>query len=193
MRWSSPASSHHYVIKKETIVKKLILILFFVLAVTVTYSFAADDIAQFRSCKYCGMHRDMFNFSRTLIEYSDGKAEGFCSIHCAAVDLAVNIDRDPIKMLVGDYGTKELVDAETAFWVIGGSKPGVMTKRAKWAFKSQADADKFVKEFGGAPAPFDTAMKATYEDMYQDSKMIRERRAMKRKAMEQGKPMEQKH
>jgi hypothetical protein len=30
-------------------------------------------------------------------------------------------------------------------------------------------------------------MKASYEDMYQDSKMIRERRAMKRKAMEEKK------
>jgi nitrous oxide reductase accessory protein NosL len=176
---------------RETTMKKLLAILLFVTAIT--YAFAADDITQFPSCKYCGMHRDMFNFSRMLIEYSDGKAEGFCSIHCAAVDLAVNIDRDPIKLLVGDYGTKELINAETALWVLGGSKPGVMTKRAKWAFKTQADADKFIKESGGVQGSFDTAMAATYEDMYQDSKMIRERRAMKKKVMEQGKPMEHKH
>jgi copper chaperone NosL len=172
--------------------KRLFLIL--LLAAAATYAFAADDITQFPSCKYCGMHRDMYNFSRTFIEYGDGKAEGFCSIHCAAVDLAVNIDRNPNKILVGDYGTKELIDAETARWVIGGSKPGVMTKRAKWAFKTQSDADKFIKEFGGVQGSFDTAMAATYEDMYQDSKMIRERRAMKKKAMEQGKQsMEHKH
>ena len=166
--------------------KKLFLIL--LLGVAVTYAFAADDISQFPSCKYCGMHRDVFNFSRMLIEYNDGKAEGFCSIHCAAVDLAVNIDRSPVRILVGDYGTKELIDAETALWIIGGSKPGVMTKRAKWAFKTQADADKFVKEFGGVQGPFDTAMAATYEDMYQDSKMIRERRAMKEKRWNRGNP-----
>lgn len=171
--------------------KKLFIIALF--AITATYAFAADDITQFPSCKYCGMHRDMYNFSRTYIEYNNGKAEGFCSIHCAAVDLAVNIDKSPNKIFVGDYGTKELINAETAFWVIGGSKPGVMTKRAKWAFMAQADADKFVNEFGGSRGSFDTAMVAAYEDMYQDTKMIRERRAMKKKAMEQGKPMEHKH
>jgi len=173
--------------------KKLFLILLFFAAATTYVVAAADDIKQFASCKYCGMHRDAFNFSRMYIEYDDAKAEGFCSIHCAAVDLAVSIDRSPKRIMVGDYGTKELIDGETAFWVMGGSKPGVMTKRAKWAFKSQGDADKFIKEFGGTQGSFDAAMAAAYEDMYQDSKMIRERRAMKKKSMGQVKPMEHKH
>jgi len=149
---------------------------------------AADDIKQFPSCKYCGMDREKFAHSRTLVEYDDGKAEGFCSIHCAAVDLAVHIDRSPVRISVGDYATKELIDAEKAFWVIGGAKPGVMTKRAKWAFVGKEGADAFVKESGGSAATFDVAMKAAYEDMYQDTKMIRERRAARKKAMEQQKP-----
>ncbi len=171
--------------------KKILLLVLFLGAAA--YAFAADDITQIPSCKYCGMHRDAYNFSRMYIQYQDGKAEGFCSIHCAAVDLAINIDRTPSNLLVGDYGTRQLIDAENAFWVVGGSKPGVMTKRAKWAFAAQDDADRFIKEFGGSRASFDAAMAAAYEDMYQDSKMIRERRAMKKKAMEQGKPMEHKH
>ena len=47
-----------------------------------------------------------------------------------------------------------------------------------------------MKQSGGAPGTFDTAMKATYEDMYQDTKMIRDRRAAKRKAMEEQKAKE---
>jgi nitrous oxide reductase accessory protein NosL len=73
-----------------------------------------------------------------------------------------------------------LLDAEKACWVIGGKKPGVMTKRAKWAFASDKDAQAFIKENEGKPASFDEAMKASYEDMYTDTKMIRERRAKKR-------------
>lgn len=42
-----------------------------------------------------------------------------------------------------------LIDAEKAFWVIGGSKPGVMTKRAKWAFEKKEAADKFMLDNGG--------------------------------------------
>jgi copper chaperone NosL len=154
---------------------------------SVTLVNGADDIAQVPSCKYCGMDRRTFAYSRMFIEYDNGTHEGFCSIHCAGVDLAVNIDKAPKTFLVGDYKTRDLIDAEQAVWVIGGSKMGVMTKRAKWAFKTKEEADAFIKEFGGSTATFDGAMKASFEDMYQDSKMIRERRAMKRKAMEQKK------
>jgi nitrous oxide reductase accessory protein NosL len=60
-----------------------------------------------------------------------------------------------------------------------------MTKTAKWAFADKKDAEAFIKENGGKLATFDDAMKATYEDMYNGTKMIRERRAKKRQ-MQQG-------
>lgn len=145
---------------------------------------AAEDVTNYPTCKYCGMDREKFAFSRAWIDYADGKPEGFCSLHCMAIDLAVHIDRVPKTIFVADYNTKELVDAEKAFWVIGGSKAGVMTRRAKWAFKTQEGANLFMKEFGGSAASFEQAMQAAYEDMYQDMKMIREKRAMKGKAME---------
>jgi len=63
---------------------------------------------------------------------------------------------------------------------MGGSKKGVMTGRAKWAFASTASAERFIKENGGSIAGFDEAIKAAYDDMYQDTKMIREFRKMKR-------------
>jgi nitrous oxide reductase accessory protein NosL len=141
---------------------------------------AQEDIQKHPSCKYCGMNRQQFAHSRMLIEYDDESTVGTCSIHCAAVDLAINIDKTPKAVRVGDYNSKALIDAEKASWVIGGSKMGVMTKRAKWAFDKKEDAEKFVRENGGEAAPFDVAMKAAYEDMYADTKMIRERRKMKK-------------
>ncbi len=146
-------------------------------------SFAQEDISKYSNCPYCGMDREKFAHSRVIIEYDDGKTVGLCSVHCAAVDLAINIDKTPQAIKVGDYNTKKLIDAETAFWVIGGNKMGVMTKRAKWAFEKKDDADKFVKINGGAHATFDEAMKAAYEDMYADTKMIREKRKMMKKKM----------
>jgi nitrous oxide reductase accessory protein NosL len=142
--------------------------------------FAQEDIKKYPSCKYCGMDREKFAHSRVLIEYDDGTAVPLCSIHCAAVDLAINIDKTPKMISVGDYGTKGLVDVEKAFWVIGGSKMGVMTKRAKWAFEKKEAAEKFKRENGGDLANFEQAIKASYEDMYQDTKTIRERRKMKK-------------
>ncbi|MGZ3515047.1 MAG: nitrous oxide reductase accessory protein NosL [Thermodesulfobacteriota bacterium] len=169
--------------KKEV---SLILALIFVLLIgTFIFAQAQEDIQKHPSCKYCGMDRKQFVHTRILIEYDDASTVGTCSIHCAAIDLALNIDKTPKAVRVGDYNSKALINAENAFWVIGGNKMGVMTKKAKWAFDKKEDAEKFIKENGGENATFDFAMKTAYEDMYADTKMIRERRKMKK--MEQKK------
>lgn len=142
--------------------------------------FADDDIKKHPSCKYCGMDREKFAHSRMLIEYADGTQVGTCSIHCTGIDLALNIDKFPKFLGVGDFLQKTLLDSEKAFWVLGGSKPGVMTKRAKWAFAQKEEADKFIQANGGTAVNFDGALKAAYEDIAEDTKMIRERRKMMR-------------
>ena len=122
----------------------------------------------------------MFAHSRMLLIYEDGSELGTCSLHCLAVDMALNIDKTPKSIQVADYNTKNLIDAEKAVWVIGGEKPGVMSKRAKWAFEKKADAEAFIKQYKGTLADFETAIKTSYEDMYSDTKMIREKRKAKR-------------
>lgn len=148
------------------------------------------DVKEGPSCKYCGMDRARFASSRMVVEYDDGSRLSACSLHCVAVDLANQIDKTPVAIRVADFGTQALVDAEKAVWVLGGSKPGVMTKRAKWAFADQAAAEAFVKENEGTLATFDEAIKGAYQDMYEDTKMIRERRAAKRKAAAEQKAKE---
>ena len=69
--------------------------------VPVGAALAADaDIAKHQSCKFCGMDREKWNFSRVYLEYDDGSTEGTCSIHCAAVDLA----RQPRQVPEDDLG-----------------------------------------------------------------------------------------
>lgn len=141
---------------------------------------AQDDVQMAPSCKFCGMDRAKFAHSRMLVTYEDGTTLGTCSIHCLAIDLATNIDKMPRSLEVGDLDSKHLIDAEKAFWVIGGNKPGVMTKQAKWAFEKKENAEKFILENGGTLVNFDEAMKATYQSMYEDTKVIREKRKIKK-------------
>jgi hypothetical protein len=159
-------------------VSHLVLILF-MLAIAGTVQ-AHEDIQKHPSCLHCGMDRTTFAHSRMVVTYDDGTIVATCSIHCLAIDLAINIDKVPTALLVGDFNSKELIDAEKAFWVIGGSKPGVMSKQGKWAFAKKEDAEAFVKDNGGTLATVDGAMQATYENMYADIKMIREKRQMKK-------------
>jgi len=57
-----------------------------------------------------------------------------------------------------------------------------MTAQAKWAFSDREAAERFIKANGGRLVSFDEAIKAAYDDMYQDTKMIRDMREMKRAA-----------
>jgi len=141
---------------------------------------AQEDVKIAPSCKYCSMDRTKFAHTRMLVTYEDGTKVGTCSIHCLAIDLASNIDKTAIRIEVGDYISKKLIDAEEAYWVIGGNKPGVMTKQATWAFANKVYAEKFIREHGGTLATFDGAIKAAYESLYADTKMIREKRKLKK-------------
>lgn len=146
------------------------------LATTGVVAWAEEDLKQSPACSHCGMDRQKFAHSRMLLEYDDGTKVGVCSVHCAAVDLVLAIDRAPTAILVADFASRKLIEAEKAVWVLGGAKPGVMSKRAKWAFKDRGAAEAFVKENGGALSSFDDVLGAAFEDMWSDTKMIREKR-----------------
>ncbi|PKN63966.1 MAG: NosL family protein [Deltaproteobacteria bacterium HGW-Deltaproteobacteria-15] len=154
------------------------LLLIFVTAVVV--SGANFVLADEGACQYCGMKKAMYGHSWVTIEHEDGSVTGVCSVHCAAIDMALNIDKSVKKISVGDYNTKKQIDADTAHWVIGGNKMGVMTARAKWAFAGKESADDFMKQNGGRPATFAEVMKAAFEDMYEDTLMIQKKRKMKK-------------
>lgn len=161
--------------QKRKVIWEVLVITIAVAVAALTGNFAlADDSA----CHYCGMKKAMFGHSWVTVEHDDKYIVGVCSVHCAAVNMALNIDK-PIKAIaVGDYNTRKPIDAETAFWVIGGSKMGVMTTRAKWAFENKASADAFMTQHGGRPAIFEEVMKAAFEDMYEDTLMIQKKRKM---------------
>lgn len=155
----------------------------FCFSLVMFFAWSQNDLEKHPSCHYCGMDRTKFAHSRMFIQYNDGTTVGTCSLHCAAMDLALKIGKSPDKILVGDLNQKILIDAEKCYWVIGGNKVGVMTKRAKWAFAEESEAASFVSAHGGSIANFETAMKAAFEDMFEDVRMIREKREKRRLEM----------
>ncbi|MHC1742785.1 MAG: nitrous oxide reductase accessory protein NosL [Syntrophobacteraceae bacterium] len=139
-----------------------------------TFGTLQSDLSLHADCKYCGMHRDRFAHSRMVLHFKDGTSVGVCSIFCAAKEYIRRVNEAPAQVEVGDYGSKELTNALEASWVIGGSKTGVMTNRAKWAFRTRCDALKFVSRYGGRIADFDAAMRASYEDIYEDMRALKQ-------------------
>lgn len=128
--------------------------------IAATLVFSQEDIRAHRRCTQCNMDRKAYGFSRMLLHFGDGSGAGVCSINCAVAELEADTARKVKSMEVADRNTRLLIDAERAFWVIGGDKPGVMSKTAKWAFADKSDAEKFVSGHGGRLASFKEALDA---------------------------------
>ena len=122
------------------------------------------DVKKYPDCQQCGMDRDKFSHSRMLIGYADGSTAATCSIACFVTELNGKPGKKIKSIQVADYGTKKLIDARKATWVIGGKKHGVMTSVAKWAFASRRDADMFVQENGGTIAGYAEALAAARKE-----------------------------
>lgn len=122
------------------------------------------DVKTNPSCAHCGMDREKFAHSRMLITYGDGASAGVCSIHCAATELKASKGKAVKTVAVADLNTKKLGDADKAFWVIGGSKKGVMTKTPKWAFAKKDDAAEFITKQGGRMAGYKEALALAEKD-----------------------------
>jgi copper chaperone NosL len=146
-----------------------------------------NDIAKYPACPYCGMSRGQFHHSRMLVHYSDDLPDGTCSLHCAAISLSLNVDRGPKAIYVADFATqgdqKALIEVAQATFLVGSSLPGVMTKRSKVAYGSEAAAKAAQAAHGGELVNFDQALLAAHADMAQDVAMIRKMREERRKNM----------
>ncbi|MDP2878599.1 MAG: nitrous oxide reductase accessory protein NosL [Sulfuricella sp.] len=150
---------------------------------------AENDIEKHPKCPYCGMDRKQYHHSRMLVHYSDDLADGTCSLHCAAISLSLNVDREPKAIYVADNASvaeiKPLVEVDKATFLIGSQIKGVMTKRSKVAYAGEEAAKAAQAANGGELGNFDKALLAAYTDMAQDVAMIRKNREERRKKMMQ--------
>jgi len=144
--------------------KKLWIALLLVLSLGTVCLAAETKVEAPDACVHCGMDRTKFGHSRMIVSYTDGSSAGTCSLNCVVTDLSKNKGKTVKSFQVADYNTRKLTDAKSAAWVIGGSKKGVMTKVAKWAFVDRKDADAFIKAIGGKSATFDEALKAAEKE-----------------------------
>lgn len=130
------------------------------------------------------MDRSQYHHSRMLIQYSDDLSDGTCSLHCASISLAINIDREPKAIWVGDNASdaeiKPLLDVDRASFLIGSHLQGVMTKRSKVAYGGDQAGKAAMAAHDGQLGNFDQALLAAYSDMAQDVAMVRINREARR-------------
>jgi copper chaperone NosL len=129
----------------------------------------SGDIDLHRHCHNCGMDRKSYGYSRMLLRYADGTETGVCSLNCAVVELdkekgGQKKGRQDPALLVADRDTLELIEARSAYWVMGGNKRGVMTARPKWAFAAKEGAQAFIRTNGGTLVGWEEVLGAAQAD-----------------------------
>ena len=134
-------------------------------AALISFACASGTVEGPQRCVSCGMDRTMFAQSRMVVSYSDGSSAATCSIHCAVEAIRKSGAKKVAALKVADYRSKELIDAKSAIWVVGGKPSGVMTSPAKWAFASSEGAQQFIKENGGSIASFEQVVQAVQQEV----------------------------
>lgn len=127
-----------------------------------------NELDKYPRCVICNMDRRQFHFSRHLLHYADGIAEGTCSINCTSECMVRERRRGFTAIYGADFGTpgepKPMVEVSAATYLIGASLRPVMSPVSKYVFARQADAEAVMAESGGRLASFEEAVAASLED-----------------------------
>jgi len=123
-------------------------------------------------CDNCGMDRN--KWARTRHSFQNSKGQFYtCSIHCVAV-LSMKLGEKAENIKAALYMNPEkMIDADKAFYVLGSSAPGTMSRTSKLAFPSMEAAYTFTTQYGGK-------MTGIKEVLSEADKEVRQSRPMKK-------------
>lgn len=94
------------------------------------------------------------------IAYKDGKTEYFCELGHAFKGWALetgdeaNPDNPPVGFYVVNYANKEIIDARSAYYVLGSDVSSEMFVESVLAFGDREQASSFVERHGGTVFDF---------------------------------------
>jgi nitrous oxide reductase accessory protein NosL len=129
-------------------------------------------------CPVCGMNLKMFYKTNHTSKLKNDTPRQYCSMRCLVLDKQeYGIDNSSIKVV--DATTQKLVDASSAFYVLGSKVKGTMSKVSKLGFAKEEDAKKFAKKYGGKVVSFEVALKAAEDSLKTDIAVIKSKKEKK--------------
>ncbi len=113
------------------------------------------------SCVRCGMNLVMF-YKTSHNAQLDDKHYQYCSIHCLEDHLGEGVTlKNP---QVVDVDSLKFISVAKAYYVVGSSKRGTMTRVSKYAFSDENMAKKFQTKYGGEIMNFTKALEVAKKD-----------------------------
>lgn len=134
-------------------------------------------------CPNCGMNLVKFFKTSHAARLKNGEVRQYCSLHCLVDERMEGYLKDKENLidqiLVVDTKSLELINAKEAIYVIGSDRPATMSRQSEYAFKNRADAQEFVKAYGGEMMDFAKAYALKKAEHEADKEMIRKKREVK--------------
>ncbi len=124
-------------------------------------------------CPVCGMTLPGF-YKTNHAAMHEGHNKQYCSIHCAVEDQEINGSK-LTNVKVVDNKSLKLIDAKSAFYVVGSSKPATMSMVSKYGFANEDDAKAFAKQNGGEIKSYDEVYASVAKGMQKEKAMIAKR------------------
>ena len=129
-------------------------------------------------CSICGMSIKHFYKTSYSIKIDNSKSKQYCSIRCLLVDKKYNSSNiNTIKTV--DSKTQKQIDASKAFYVVGSTITGTMTKISKLAFFNKKDAKSFKNKYSGEIKTFKEVLDIANKSLQKDILMINKKREKK--------------
>jgi len=126
-------------------------------------------------CPNCGMTRAMWARTWKTFDLAQGHSEA-CSFHCL-VEQAEKSAQAPAAVQTALFlQPRGMVPAGDAWYVVGSSARGTMTKVSKAAFASRAAADEFARICGGRIMDFTAVYRFARETLVKEIAMIDRKR-----------------
>ncbi|MCK4974599.1 MAG: nitrous oxide reductase accessory protein NosL [Sulfurimonas sp.] len=129
-------------------------------------------------CPVCGMSLKKFYKTSHTSKQKNSTPKQYCSMRCLVVDMQDNkINIKDVKVV--DASTQKLINAITAFYVVGSDIRGTMSKVSKLAFFDAESAEDFSMENGGDVVSFDKALNMAQESLKSDITMVMKKKTKK--------------
>jgi nitrous oxide reductase accessory protein NosL len=134
-------------------------------------------------CPLCAMNLPQYYKTNFAAKVGD-EIHQYCSVHCMFEE-AMTEKIDIVDPQVVDVPTNKFVDAKTAYYVYGSSKPATMSKLSTYGFAKKKDAEEFAKEFGGEVINFEELSAKTWATLEDDVALVHKRQSMAAKKGEE--------
>lgn len=129
-------------------------------------------------CPICGMSIKKYYKTSHTSKLQNETSRQYCSIRCLVKDdLEYGINKNSVQVV--DFISEKLINAKSAYYVLGSEVKGTMSRISKLAFLKEEEAKAFIKKYSGQIKSFDEAFDEAKKNLKTDTSFFKTKKVKK--------------